>query len=206
VDNVYFPLLIPVSFLSKEAEHVDGFAKEVRGWGGGAKAGAKRQHIAYQIVSASLRSLPLHIPPSHVTNNTSHALFHSSLCSSPKLQCAVVTHHRLTGSPTDPTDLIADPEAKLEEPLIIRPTSETIIWNSFRNWITSHRDLPLKINQWANVLRWELRTRPFLRTSEFLWQEGHTAHATPESAEEDALKMINEVRIDEERRLEQIDS
>jgi len=133
VDNVYFPLLIPMSFLTKEAEHVDGFAKE----------------------------------------------------------CAVVTHHRLTGSPNDPTNLIADPEAKLEEPLIIRPTSETIIWNSFRNWITSHRDLPLKINQWANVLRWELRTRPFLRTSEFLWQEGHTAHATPESAQEDALKMIN---------------
>merc|ERR1719506_225105 len=105
VDNVYFPLLIPMSFLTKEAEHVDGFAKE----------------------------------------------------------CAVVTHHRLTGSPNDPTNLIADPEAKLEEPLIIRPTSETIIWNSFRNWITSHRDLPLKINQWANVLRWELRTRPFLR-------------------------------------------
>ena len=135
VENAYFPLLIPMSFLSKEAEHVDGFAKE----------------------------------------------------------CAVVTHHRLTQDPNDEQGqgtLIADPEARLEEPLIVRPTSETIIWSTFRNWISSHRDLPLKINQWANVLRWELRTRPFLRTSEFLWQEGHTAHATAEGAREDALKMI----------------
>ena len=130
-ENAYFPLLIPKSFLSKEAEHVDGFAKE----------------------------------------------------------CAVVTHHRLTTS-ADGTDLIADPEAELEEPLIIRPTSETMIWYTFRKWIKSHRDLPLKINQWANVMRWEMRTRPFLRTSEFLWQEGHTAHATAESAQEDAKGML----------------
>ncbi|GMI26238.1 hypothetical protein TeGR_g9232 [Tetraparma gracilis] len=134
VDNAYFPLLIPKSFLSKEAEHVDGFAKE----------------------------------------------------------CAVVTHHRLKADPADPANLIPDPDAELEEPLIVRPTSETIIWSSFRSWINSHRDLPLKINQWANVLRWELRTRPFLRTSEFLWQEGHTAHATGEGALEDARKMIGE--------------
>lgn len=130
-ENAYFPLLIPKSFLSKEAEHVDGFAKE----------------------------------------------------------CAVVTHHRLTASP-DGGELIADPEAELEEPLIIRPTSETMIWHTFRKWITSYRDLPLKINQWANVMRWEMRTRPFLRTSEFLWQEGHTAHATAESAQEDSKGML----------------
>eukprot|EP00977_Amphora_coffeiformis_P011522 scaffold2767_cov177-Amphora_coffeaeformis.AAC.96 len=130
-ENAYFPLLIPKSFLSKEAEHVDGFAKE----------------------------------------------------------CAVVTHHRLTAS-ADGSELIADPEAELEDPLIIRPTSETMIWYTFRKWITSHRDLPLKINQWANVMRWEMRTRPFLRTSEFLWQEGHTAHATAESAQEDAKGML----------------
>ncbi len=137
VENAYFPLLIPKGFLSQEAEHVDGFAKE----------------------------------------------------------CAVVTHHRLKAkSPDDPTNLIPDPDAQLEEPLVIRPTSETIIWSTFRKWITSHRDLPLKINQWANVLRWELRTRPFLRTSEFLWQEGHTAHATAESAEDDARAMIEEYR------------
>lgn len=129
-ENAYFPLLIPKSFLSKEAEHVDGFAKE----------------------------------------------------------CAVVTHHRLTAGKDG---LIADPDAELEDPLIIRPTSETMIWYMFRKWINSHRDLPLKINQWANVMRWELRTRPFLRTSEFLWQEGHTAHATSESALEDAKAMIN---------------
>ncbi|CAB9504920.1 Proline--tRNA ligase [Seminavis robusta] len=130
-ENAYFPLLIPKSFLSKEAEHVDGFAKE----------------------------------------------------------CAVVTHHRLTAS-EDGTELIADPTAKLEDPLIIRPTSETMIWYMFRKWITSHRDLPLKVNQWANVMRWEMRTRPFLRTSEFLWQEGHTAHATAESADDDARTMM----------------
>ena len=136
-DNAYFPLFIPKSFLSKEAEHVDGFAKE----------------------------------------------------------CAVVTHHRLTTS-KDGTDLIPDPDAKLEEPLIVRPTSETIIWHMFSKWINSHRDLPLKINQWANVVRWEMRTRPFLRTSEFLWQEGHTAHATREEAlacAEQALEMYHDV-------------
>eukprot|EP01041_Mallomonas_annulata_P014298 gene14298-30423_t len=110
--NAYFPLFIPKSFLSKEAEHVDGFAKE----------------------------------------------------------CAVVTHHRLCKSPDGKT-LIPDPDAMLDEPLIVRPTSETVIWNMFSKWISSHRDLPLKINQWANVVRWEMRTRPFLRTSEFLWQE-----------------------------------
>lgn len=126
-ENAYFPLLIPKSFLSKEAEHVDGFAKE----------------------------------------------------------CAVVTHHRLKTS-DDGNDLVVDPEAELEDPLIIRPTSETMIWYMFRKWIGSYRDLPLKVNQWANVMRWEMRTRPFLRTSEFLWQEGHTAHATPEGAQKDA--------------------
>jgi prolyl-tRNA synthetase len=131
-ENAYFPLLIPKSFLSKEAEHVDGFAKE----------------------------------------------------------CAVVTHHRLTTSP-DGKELIADPEAKLEDPLIIRPTSETMIWYTFRKWIKSYRDLPLKINQWANVMRWEMRTRPFLRTSEFLWQEGHTAHTTAEGARKDATDMMD---------------
>ncbi|KAL7561001.1 hypothetical protein ACA910_006405 [Epithemia clementina (nom. ined.)] len=130
--NAYFPLLIPQSFLSKEAEHVDGFAKE----------------------------------------------------------CAVVTHHRLTSNPNGDGTLIPDPDAQLEEPLIIRPTSETVIWHTFRKWIRSHRDLPLKINQWANVMRWELRTRPFLRTSEFLWQEGHTAHATSLEAQEEAQTMI----------------
>jgi len=132
-ENAYFPLLIPKSFLSKEAEHVDGFAKE----------------------------------------------------------CAVVTHHRLTADPDGEKGLIADPEAELEDPLIIRPTSETMIWHMFKKWIISHRDLPLKINQWANVMRWELRTRPFLRTSEFLWQEGHTAHADREGAIEDAEAMMN---------------
>jgi prolyl-tRNA synthetase len=130
--NAYFPLLIPKSFLAKEAEHVDGFAKE----------------------------------------------------------CAVVTHHRLTVSPEN-NDLIPDPESKLEEPLIIRPTSETIIWNMFNKWIKSHRDLPLQVNQWANVVRWEMRTRPFLRTSEFLWQEGHTAHATQVEADTLAKHMLH---------------
>ncbi|KAL7554856.1 hypothetical protein ACHAWF_018903 [Thalassiosira exigua] len=133
-ENAYFPLLIPKSFLSKEAEHVDGFAKE----------------------------------------------------------CAVVTHHRLTAEGAGEEGLIADPEAELEDPLIIRPTSETMIWNMFRKWIVSHRDLPLKVNQWANVMRWEMRTRPFLRTSEFLWQEGHTAHATAEGAIEDSKAMLDQ--------------
>lgn len=131
VDNVYFPLLIPKQFLSQEADHVEGFAKE----------------------------------------------------------CAVITHHRLTFD-KETGELVEDPEAKLAEPLIIRPTSETMIWNTFRDWIVSWRDLPLKVNQWANVMRWELRTRPFLRTSEFLWQEGHTAHATPECARQEAETMI----------------
>ncbi|WP_116108598.1 proline--tRNA ligase [Lewinella sp. IMCC34191] len=128
--NAYFPLFIPKSFLSKEADHVEGFAKE----------------------------------------------------------CAVVTHYRLKNA-EDGSGVIVDPEAKLEEELIVRPTSETIIWSTYRDWITSYRDLPLLINQWANVVRWELRTRLFLRTAEFLWQEGHTAHATAEEALEEAIKM-----------------
>ena len=128
--NAYFPLLIPKSFLSKEAEHVEGFAKE----------------------------------------------------------CAVVTHYRLKTN-HDGTGVVVDPAAKLEEELIIRPTSETIIWNTYRNWIQSYRDLPILCNQWANVMRWEMRTRLFLRTAEFLWQEGPTAHATREEAEIEAKKM-----------------
>ncbi|CBJ31687.1 Proline--tRNA ligase, central part [Ectocarpus siliculosus] len=132
VDNAYFPLLIPQSFLTKEAEHVDGFAKE----------------------------------------------------------CAVVTHHRLCKS--DDGTLIPDPEAKLEEPLVVRPTSETVIWTMYRKWIDSYRDLPLKLNQWANVVRWEMRTRPLLRSAEFLWQEGHTAHATKEEALSCAQEMLVE--------------
>ncbi len=131
VQNAYFPLLIPKSFLCKEAEHVEGFAKE----------------------------------------------------------CAVVTHYRLKNDPAG-AGVVVDPEAKLEEELIIRPTSETIIWNTYRNWITSYRDLPILCNQWANVMRWEMRTRMFLRTSEFLWQEGHTAHATREEAEAKAQEML----------------
>ncbi|HIT14851.1 MAG TPA: proline--tRNA ligase [Candidatus Avimuribaculum pullicola] len=130
--NAYFPLLIPKSFLSKEADHVEGFAKE----------------------------------------------------------CAVVTHYRLKNDP-EGRGVVVDPEAKLEEELIIRPTSETIIWNTYRNWIKSYRDLPILCNQWANVFRWEMRTRMFLRTAEFLWQEGHTAHATKEEAMEEAVKMLN---------------
>lgn len=130
--NAYFPLLIPKSYLSREAHHVEGFAKE----------------------------------------------------------CAVVTHYRLKADP-ESHNVVVDPEAKLEEELIIRPTSETIIWNTYKNWIQSYRDLPLLINQWANVMRWEMRTRLFLRTSEFLWQEGHTAHQTREEALEETKKMIN---------------
>ena len=129
--NAYFPLLIPKSFLSREAEHVEGFAKE----------------------------------------------------------CAVVTHYRLKTNP-DGTGVVVDPAAKLEEELIIRPTSETIIWNTYKNWIHSYRDLPILCNQWANVFRWEMRTRLFLRTAEFLWQEGHTAHATREEAEAEARRML----------------
>ncbi len=128
--NAYFPLFIPKSFFAKEADHVDGFAKE----------------------------------------------------------CAVVTHYRLRNS--EKGGIEVDPEAKLEEELIVRPTSETIIWNTYKNWIQSYRDLPLLINQWANVVRWEMRTRLFLRTAEFLWQEGHTAHATKQEAIEETEKMI----------------
>ena len=129
--NAYFPLFIPKSYLSREAAHVEGFAKE----------------------------------------------------------CAVVTHYRLKNSDNG-KDIIVDPEAKLEEELIVRPTSETIIWDTYRKWIQSYRDLPLLINQWANVVRWEMRTRLFLRTAEFLWQEGHTAHATKDEAIEETEKMI----------------
>ena len=131
VQNAYFPLFIPKSFFSKEAEHVAGFAKE----------------------------------------------------------CAVVTHHRLMNDP-DGKGVVVDPSAKLEEELIVRPTSETIIWSTYKNWITSWRDLPILCNQWANVVRWEMRTRLFLRTAEFLWQEGHTAHATSEEALAEAERMV----------------
>ena len=130
--NAYFPLLIPKSFLSREAEHVEGFAKE----------------------------------------------------------CAVVTHYRLKNA-ADGSGVVVDPSAKLEEELINRPTSETIIWNTYKNWIQSYRDLPILCNQWANVFRWEMRTRLFLRTAEFLWQEGHTAHATREEAETEARRMLD---------------
>ena len=129
--NAYFPLFIPKSFLSREAEHVKGFAKE----------------------------------------------------------CAVVTHHRLMANP-DGNGLVVDPDSKLEEEVIVRPTSETVIWAMYKKWIQSYRDLPLLINQWVNVVRWEMRTRLFLRTTEFLWQEGHTAHATPGEAEEEARKIL----------------
>lgn len=130
--NAYFPLFIPKSFFSKEASHVEGFAKE----------------------------------------------------------CAVVTHYRLMNDPNG-GGVVVDPDAKLEEELIVRPTSETIIWNTYKNWIQSYRDLPILCNQWANVVRWEMRTRLFLRTAEFLWQEGHTAHATKEEALEEADRMIH---------------
>jgi len=130
--NAYFPLFIPKSFMSREADHVEGFAKE----------------------------------------------------------CAVVTHYRLKNDP-DGKGVIVDPDARLEEELIVRPTSETIIWNTYKGWIQSYRDLPILINQWANVVRWEMRTRLFLRTAEFLWQEGHTAHATKDEAIEEALKILD---------------
>jgi prolyl-tRNA synthetase len=130
--NAYFPLFIPKSFFSKEASHVEGFAKE----------------------------------------------------------CAIVTHYRLKNDPNG-KGVIVDPEAKLEEELIVRPTSETIIWNTYKGWIQSYRDLPILVNQWANVVRWEMRTRLFLRTAEFLWQEGHTAHATQEEAQAEALRMLD---------------
>src|SRR6476660_3080801 len=108
--------------------------------------------------------------------------------------CAVVTHYRLQNDPANPGKLMVDPEAKLEEELVVRPTSEAIIWNTYKGWIQSYRDLPLLINQWCNVVRWEMRTRLFLRTSEFLWQEGHTAHATKEEAEDETLRMVNVYR------------
>ena len=132
VQNAYFPLFIPKSFFSREAEHVAGFAKE----------------------------------------------------------CAVVTHHRLMNDPAG-NGVVVDPDAKLEEELIVRPTSETIIWSVYKNWIKSWRDLPVLCNQWCNVVRWEMRTRPFLRTSEFLWQEGHTAHATAEEAQKRTEQMVH---------------
>ena len=135
--NAYFPLLIPKSFLAKEAEHVEGFAKE----------------------------------------------------------CAIVTHHRLKQVEKDgKVDVIPDPDSKLEEEYIIRPTSETVIWDMYRKWIQSYRDLPILINQWANVMRWEMRTRMFLRTTEFLWQEGHTAHATAEESRAETLQMLETYR------------
>ncbi|WP_299459474.1 proline--tRNA ligase [uncultured Microscilla sp.] len=130
--NAYFPLFIPKSYLSKEADHVEGFAKE----------------------------------------------------------CAVVTHYRLKNA-EDGSGVVVDPDAKLEEELIVRPTSETVIWSSYKKWIQSYRDLPILLNQWANVVRWEMRTRIFLRTTEFLWQEGHTAHATKEEAETETIQMMN---------------
>lgn len=130
--NAYFPLFIPKSYLSKEADHVEGFAKE----------------------------------------------------------CAVVTHYRLKNDP-DGKGVIVDPDAKLEEELIVRPTSETVIWNTYKNWIQSYRDLPILVNQWANVVRWEMRTRLFLRTTEFLWQEGHTAHATKQEAVDETVQMLH---------------
>ncbi len=130
--NAYFPLFIPKSYLSKEAEHVEGFAKE----------------------------------------------------------CAVVTHYRLKNDENG-LGLVVDPDAKLEEELIVRPTSETVIWNSYKNWVQSYRDLPILVNQWANVVRWEMRTRLFLRTAEFLWQEGHTAHATKQEAVHETVQMMN---------------
>ena len=130
--NAYFPLFIPKSYLSKEADHVDGFAKE----------------------------------------------------------CAVVTHYRLKND-EDGKGVVVDPDAKLEEELIVRPTSETIIWSTYKNWVQSYRDLPILVNQWANVVRWEMRTRFFLRTTEFLWQEGHTAHATTQEAIDESVQMMN---------------
>lgn len=136
VENAYFPLFVPKSFLEKEEGHAEGFAKE----------------------------------------------------------CAIVTHHRLKADPQNPGKLIADPDSKLEEELVIRPTSETIMYDTFRNWIHSYRDLPLLINQWANVVRWEMRTRLFLRTTEFLWQEGHTVHASAEEADAFARTMLEAYR------------
>src|ERR1043165_1740223 len=131
--NAYFPLFVPKSFLEKEEQQAEGFAKE----------------------------------------------------------CAVVTHYRLKLDPEKKGKLMVDPESKLEEELIVRPTSEAIIWNSYKSWIRSYRDLPLLINQWANIVRWEMRTRLFLRTTEFLWQEGHTAHETKDEAIDESIRMLN---------------
>src|ERR1035437_4128948 len=130
---------------------------------------------------------PLFIPKSFFSKEASHVAGFAK-------ECAVVTHYRLKNSP-DGKSIIVDEDAKLDEELIVRPTSETIIWDTYRNWIKSYRDLPLLINQWANVVRWEMRTRLFLRTTEFLWQEGHKAHATPEEAEEETLKMLEVYRV-----------
>src|SRR5690242_613574 len=127
--------------------------------------------------------LPLFIAKSYLSKEVSHVQGY------PK-ECAVVTHYRLKTS-DDGKSVVVDPEAKLEEELIVRPTSETVIWSAYKNWIQSYRDLPLLINQWANVVRWEMRTRLFLRTTEFLWQEGHTAHSTSEEAIEETERMIN---------------
>ena len=125
---------------------------------------------------------PLFIPVSNFSKEAKHVSGFAK-------ECAVVTHHRLMTSDTG--EIVVDPNAELGEPLVIRPTSETIIWSAYRNWIQSYRDLPILLNQWANICRWELRTRPFLRTTEFLWQEGHTAHATFEEAEAEARQMLN---------------
>src|SRR5881398_2026646 len=126
---------------------------------------------------------PLFVPKSFLEKEEGHAEGFAK-------ECAVVTHYRLKSDPSAKGKLIVDPEAKLEEELIIRPTSEAIIWNTYRDWIQSYRDLPILVNQWANVVRWEMRTRLFLRTAEFLWQEGHTAHATKEEAIEETKKML----------------
>ena len=131
-ENAYFPIFIPKSYLSQEADHIAGFAKE----------------------------------------------------------CAIVTHYRLK-SAEDSQGVVVDPEARLEEELIVRPTSEAIVWNTYKNWIQSYRDLPLLINQWSNIVRWEMRPRLFLRTAEILWQEGHTAHATREEAQQEVLQMLH---------------
>src|SRR5213596_2958381 len=130
---------------------------------------------------------PLFVPKSFLEKEEGHAEGFAK-------ECAVVTHYRLKADPSANGKLIVDPEAKLEEELIIRPTSEAIIWNTYKDWIQSYRDLPLLINQWANVVRWEMRTRLFLRTAEFLWQEGHTAHATQQEAEEEAHKILEVYR------------
>ena len=132
---------------------------------------------------------PLFVPKSFLEKEEGHAEGFAK-------ECAVVTHYRLKANPDKKGTLMVDPESKLEEELIVRPTSEAIIWNTYKDWIKSYRDLPLLINQWANVVRWEMRTRLFLRTAEFLWQEGHTAHATEADAEEETLKILYEVYAD----------